>query len=137
MPTFIKNGECVDESRFVKAPDLNGRDVTVTIERLEKEMLFNERNNKMVECDIIYFVGAKKPFVANTLNLRTIRDGFGKQVRSWLGKRIVLFPTTTKVAGKVKDCIRIRPIQQQQPTTAPMTDAEKAAILAAEAKEAQ
>jgi hypothetical protein len=114
MPAVIdRNGEVVDISNYVKADDLKGRDVPVTIEKVQSEKL-SLPGKKPSDAAVAYFVGAGKPLILNTTNLRTLRNKFGKVVADWSGKPVVLYPTTTKLRGNTVPCIRIREEAQAQ-----------------------
>ena len=55
-------------SQFLKASDLKGRQVTVTIDRIEYEPVGREKTMKPV----IYFVGKEKGMVMNRTNCNAI-----------------------------------------------------------------
>lgn len=131
MPAVIKDGEVVDISNYVKADDLKGRDVRVTIEKVQSEKL-SLPGKRASDCAVIYFAGAGKPLIANTTNLRTLRNMFGKKVADWHGKKVTLFPTTAKLRGNEVPAIRIR----EEAQSGGLTDADKAGILAQEAADA-
>lgn len=101
---------------YIGAWDLEGRDTTVTIERVEAGELVGEGGRKTKK-PIIAFVGKTKKFIANVTNCRTISTLYGPKVEAWKGKRITLYPTVTrdpKGSGDV-ECIRVRP---REPTGA-------------------
>lgn len=54
--------------------------------------------------------GARKKWALNKTNARAIADIHGRDTRSWVGKMITIYPTTTTV-GKQRGvpCIRVRP----------------------------
>ena len=97
------------ESPYVGAWDLNEKDVTVTIDRVEKGLVKSKEKPKGDKKPIIFFVGKEKPFVANVTNCKTIAGMYGPQVEQWRGKKITLFATTTESGGQTVDCIRVRP----------------------------
>ena len=142
MPAVIKDGSVVDISNFVKADDLKGRDVVVAIEKVQSEEL-SLPGKKPSACAVAHFVNAKKPLILNTTNLRTLRNKFGKVVADWQGKKVTLYPTTTKLRGNTVACIRIREEAAPAPAnkSAPgdvfgqgeLTDDDKAAFAAQEA----
>jgi hypothetical protein len=104
---------------YVTADDLGGNELTVTIERVEgtkvKLRPFSldgkERpaKEKQVDRILVYFRGGQKPLMLNSTNAESIINMFGKKAASWIGKQVVLYPDTCKVARVVVDCIRIRP----------------------------
>lgn len=101
---------------YLCAADLKGRDVPLTISAVKAEDLRvvggdTETARKVV----IYFKetegrgpGEPKALVTNKTNCRTISELYGNNTEEWKGRRITLYPTTTKAFGKTVDCIRIR-----------------------------
>lgn len=49
------------------------------------------------------------PFECAPTNRNTIMAIYTKKPKAWIGKYIQLYPTTTEVAGEMKECIRVRP----------------------------
>lgn len=97
---------------FLYSFDLQGRDVTLTIERVVQGKLvgIGGKSNKK---PVLYFKEGKDPkkgLGLNITNARTIAAMYGGfDIEKWIGKRITLYPTTTEFGGKTCDCIRIRP----------------------------
>jgi hypothetical protein len=79
--------------RFVKAADLKGKKVTVTIADVDLEDLEDETGAQKTKC-IISFRESPKKLVACKTNGLCVRDMFGPQIAQWLGKRITLFEST-------------------------------------------
>jgi hypothetical protein len=105
------------DSESLRAWDLDGKDVTVTIERIEqgefgawnkKDPDFADKGPKRMA--VLFFKGAKKGFGCNPTNREIIAEMLGThEMKDWIGKRITLYPTKTPVGRKMKDCIRVRP----------------------------
>lgn len=97
------------DREYMYAFDLNGRDVTVTIERVVAGELNNgtKKNKK----PLAYFKESKsgKPLALNATNCKTIAGMYGPDTDDWIGKRVTLFPTTTNSPEGVVECVRIRP----------------------------
>lgn len=93
---------------YIGAWDLEGHDVTVTISRVTPGELVGEGGRKTKK-PIIYFERKEKGFAANKTNCKIIAAMYGTDTRKWIGRCITLFPTTTEMAGKQHDCIRVRP----------------------------
>jgi hypothetical protein len=93
---------------YLSAADLDGKDFTLTILSISHEELTMEGGKKDVQ-PVITFDKAKKKFVLNRTNAKTIAGQYGPDVDQWVGKPITLYPTTTKAKGEITDCIRIRP----------------------------
>lgn len=98
------------DCKWIRAWDLNGQDVVVTIERVEAGIIENEKEKTSTRIPVLWFKGWSKPFgVSAKINGKTIAGMYGKKTESWKGKQITLYPTTTELKGEVVDCIRIRP----------------------------
>lgn len=97
------------EKEFLYEYDLEGRDFTLTIAKVEGGELTGE-GGKTTKKPIVTFVGAKKKLALNATNGATIAGMYGCHVEEWIGKKITLFPSVTNF-GKQKNlpCIRIRP----------------------------
>lgn len=98
-------------SKYLKASDLQGGTPTVTIERVEMEMMGDDR--KMV----VYFQGKTKGLVTNKTNANNIAALYGDDTDDWIGQKIVLVEAMVDFQGKSVPAIRIRgpkPQQQQQ-----------------------
>lgn len=75
--------------RFIKAGELLGKKVTLTIADIELEDLEGD-DGKKTKC-IISFKETQKKFVACKTNGLCVREMFGKELANWMGKRITLF----------------------------------------------
>ena len=103
---------------YLCAADLQGRDVTLTIESLSKEELRVEGG--MEDKWTLRFVEMEsrrrkdpdaiaKKLVLNKTNAKTIAKLLGNETDGWKGKAITVYPTTCKAFGETVDCIRVRP----------------------------
>ncbi len=102
-------------SKYLKAADLNGKPVTVTIERASYEAL-KTPDGKENSKTVLYFVGAKKALPLNLTNWDSVAEVCGEDTDDWHGCKIELYPDTTAMAGRTVDCIRVRaPVQRQLP----------------------
>ena len=94
--------------RFLSAEDLKGKSVVVEIEEECLEEL-TDTNGKTVNKSVLSFVGKGKKLVLNATNWDSIVEITGcEDSRDWPGNKIELYPTTTLMAGRKVDCIRIR-----------------------------
>ena len=93
---------------YIGAWDLNGKDVTVTIAKVERGEL-TSRGNKKDHKPVLYFVGKEKALALNKTNAKTVAKLYGNDTSNWIGKAIVIYPTTTEFGKETVDCIRIRP----------------------------
>ncbi len=94
-------------SQYLKAADLQGREVTVTIVKVGFEAVGREREMKA----ILYFAGKTKGVVLNRTNARKIVEIAGSALtEDWTGTQIKLFPTETEFGGETVDCIRVKAV---------------------------
>lgn len=95
---------------FMYAFDLQGKDVTVTIDRVVGGELTGPGGKKSKK-PLCYFRESKsgKPLALNSTNCKCIAGLYGNDTDAWIGKRITLWPTTTQMGGETVDCIRVRP----------------------------
>lgn len=93
---------------YIFAFDLNGKDVTVTIARVEAGTL-NGSSGRKAKKPVVYFEGKEKGLALNATNCKTVAKLYGNYTEKWIGKQITLYPTTTEMAGETVECIRVRP----------------------------
>lgn len=100
-------------SKYVKAADLNGKTVILTIAKLVIEELGHgaEKERKPV----LYFQKATKGLVLNRTNAMTIAGLYGDESDDWSGKRIAIYPTRIRAFGAMQDTIRVREEIPAQP----------------------
>jgi hypothetical protein len=100
-------------SKYVKAADLNGKTVTLTISKLVVEELGHgaEKERKPV----LYFQKATKGLVLNRTNAMTIAGLYGDESDDWEGKRVSIYPTRIRAFGAMQDTIRVREEIPAQP----------------------
>lgn len=89
-------------SQYIKASDLGGRDIRVTMGRVEREKIGTD--NKLV----LYFKGKEKGLVLNKTNAGTISDAYGDDTEDWYEQPLILFSVKTDYQGKVVDATRCR-----------------------------
>jgi hypothetical protein len=105
----MPNVNDVFPSNYIKASDLKGAQVVVTIDRVEFEPVGRDKEMKA----IVYFVGKTKGVVLNKTNARKITEISGSPLtEEWAGTAIVLYPTETEFAGETVECIRIKPVNK-------------------------
>jgi len=96
-------------SQYLKAADLNNRQIAVTIDRIEMEEVGDGRK------PVVYFQNKEKGLVLNKTNAETIAAIYGQETDDWGGGEIILYPTETDFQGKRVPAIRIR-IPPRKPT---------------------
>lgn len=94
-------------SHYLKAADLQGHDVTVTIRQVAFELVGRDRERKAV----LYFVGKTKGVILNRTNAKKVVEIAGSALtEDWTGTVIVLYPTTTDFGGETVDCLRVKAV---------------------------
>ena len=89
-------------SQYLKAADLGGREIRVTMGRAERETIGTDKKI------VLYFKGKEKGLVLNKTNANTIGDGYGDDTDDWFDQPLILFSVKTDYQGKVVDAIRCR-----------------------------
>ena len=89
-------------SKFLKAADLQGREVKVIMQNVEREKIGDD--NKPV----LYFKGKEKGVVLNKTNAGTISDAYGDDSEDWFDQPLILFSVMVDFQGKVGPAIRCR-----------------------------
>lgn len=95
----------VDEafpSKYLKATDFKGREVPVTMDRVEFEILNKEKKL------ILYFLGKAKGIVLNKTNAKMISKAYGGDTENWNGKPIILYEAQVEFAGDIVPAIRVK-----------------------------
>lgn len=101
------------ERDFLFAFDLQGKDVTLVIDRVVGGELTGS-GGKKAKKPICYFKrpngkAVEKPLALNATNCKCIAGMYGNDTDGWKDKLVTLFPTTTTFGAEQVDCIRIRP----------------------------
>ena len=87
----------------------NGKDKIVTIKEIKQELVTGNGGRKE-NCIVAHFSDEEKPMILNKTNCKTIQKVYGTPlIEEWIGKKIVLFASTTSLAGETVECLRIRP----------------------------
>tara|TARA_R100000734_G_C3310234_1_gene101012 strand:+ start:150 stop:512 length:363 start_codon:yes stop_codon:yes gene_type:complete len=96
---------------FLEAGDLDGNDITLAIKVVRESGPDDKgQDGKPLEKPIVVFANARKEWVLNITNARTIRTLYGDKYEKWKGKKVTLYPTTCRAFGETKACIRVRMI---------------------------
>jgi hypothetical protein len=94
-------------SKYFRAADLGGKPLDVAIKSTTVETLKNMQGNNE-DKPVLNFVGQKKSLVLNRTNFDSVAELHGDETDEWVGKRIQLYPATTRVGGKLENCVRVR-----------------------------
>lgn len=100
--------ELLYPSKYLRAADLRGRDVTVTIRDIDPRGELQMRNGKKEHKPVVSFKESDKLWVMNVTCARIIAKVHGNEITSWLGKRVTLYPTMVACGGQQVEAIRIR-----------------------------
>jgi hypothetical protein len=85
----------------------DGEDLTVTIDFVRVEQITGS-GGKKEECTVAHLKG-QKPMILNVTNSKSIHKLYGPYIEDWAGQQITLYASTTKMAGEVVECLRVRP----------------------------
>ncbi len=111
------NIESAFPSKYLKAADLNGHPVKVTLNTWAIEEVGQKREQKLV----VYFQGKQKGFVLNKTNAKMIAKIAGSlDTDQWSGTTIVLVPTEVEFQGDLVESIRVRAVQDGKPVPKPV-----------------
>ncbi len=92
-------------SNYLKASDLGGKVVPVTISEVKTETVGREKELKLV----VYFDGKDKGVVLNKTNARKIVEIAGSDdTDDWTGTRVALYATEVEFQGDTVEAIRIK-----------------------------
>ena len=95
-------------SRFLKAAEFGGRDVTLTIVSVAMDDL-QMRSGQKQRKPLVTFRETEKQLVLNKTNAVAIAEVLGsKATKDWAGKRVTLYPTRANFGGEQVDAIRVR-----------------------------
>jgi hypothetical protein len=92
-------------SKYLKAADLDGRTVTVTMDRVVMEDIGAGNGDQK---PVLYFQGTNKGLVLNVTNGNIIAEKFGDETNSWKGEKIILYEAMVEFKGKMGPAIRVR-----------------------------
>jgi arabinogalactan endo-1,4-beta-galactosidase len=99
-------------SKFLKAADLNGHEIVVTIKDCIVESLGEDKR------PVLYFAGKDKGVVLNKTNATNIREAYGPDTDEWTGKKVVLYTAYVDFQGRSVESIRVRKPKASEVTNA-------------------
>jgi hypothetical protein len=95
-------------SKYLRASDLEGKEVDVTIDRLKAEE-FEQDGVKRPKPVVHFRNSGLKPLVCNKINSSRIAAALGnKDTDAWAGKKVRLYPDMEDFRGKVHEVVRVR-----------------------------
>ncbi len=89
-------------SNWLKAADLQGRSVRVTIKEVVSEDIGDGHK------PVVYFQKGSKGLVLNKTNALAIAEIYGNDTDNWTGAVVEVFPDKTQFQGRRVDCLRVR-----------------------------
>lgn len=108
-PRPTLRGKLLKDSPHLAAEEFNGKEYTLTIERVDWGDVQEEGTDSKKREPLVYFKETKKTLVLNAINGRRIAKLYGTAAEGWTGKRVTLYPTTCKAFGDPKcPCIRVK-----------------------------
>jgi hypothetical protein len=116
-----------DQSRFLKAADLDGGEKKVRIKSVTEEKVGPDKDQKLV----VWFTNDKRGFILNQTNNRILREAFGDETESWAGKIVVLFSSMIDFRGRMMPGLRVRippPKDDGRAVTQPVKPASKPVV---------
>ena len=95
-------------SNYLRAADLGGKEVDVTIDRVMSEDF--EQDGQKRSKPVVHFRNAGiKPLVLNKTNAMLIATACGSEDYStWAGKQVRLYADLVNFRGKVSEAIRVK-----------------------------
>jgi hypothetical protein len=94
-------------SKYVKAADLMGREITKTIKTVKLEELEGVDGTKKAKV-IVYFSDSQKMWVVPRTCGEALRAMFGEETEKWAGKRVTLFSKKVDSFGEEVDAVRVK-----------------------------
>lgn len=93
--------------RFLHADILKGKKVTLTVKSVDIENMEKDEKKKKEPKVVVSFVERPLDLVFAKTNGHCCKRMFGSDPHEWIGKRITLFPSTTKFGFETVECIRV------------------------------
>jgi hypothetical protein len=107
-------------SKYLKAADLNGHQVEVTIREVRLEEVGTADDTQ--QRPVLYFKNKDKGLVLNKTNGIAIANELGDETDDWPGKTIILTCESVNFKGNFVDAIRVRIPKPQSSTVDPEDD---------------
>ncbi len=99
--------------KYLKASDLNGKDLTLTIRKLESKEFDDGAK------PFLWFKEHPKAYILNRTTFLTIAELWGDESDDWIGKPITLFECEVSSGGDMLTGIRVR---SKAPDTTPISE---------------
>jgi hypothetical protein len=103
--------DAVFPSKYLKAADLSGKPITVTIERTDRDV---ENPEGKEQSRLSFISKAPKSAFRLTSRIGMPSSTLPARTTATAGRDTKALPTATMMAAALKDCIRIRPPAQRE-----------------------
>jgi hypothetical protein len=98
-------------SNFIAAGDLDGREVTLTIERVADKNTVRREDGSLIDKAVLYFKETKRTeklphgpgLVLGKTNAKRIRTEHGNVMDKWVGQQVILYRDTTEIPVALAD----------------------------------
>lgn len=91
-------------SNFLKASDLHGRKLRLTISEVRMEKMGQE------EKPVLYFEGKDKGLVLNKTKAGILSAAYSPETEGWRGKEVAIYPTKVSFQGQMVDAIGVEAV---------------------------
>ena len=103
------SGGLKKESQWLASEDIGSRDVTVTIEAVEKYTGAEFEGGRKENVGALKFAGKEKRLILNSTNRRALVRLYGMETKDWIGKPVTLHVAKLKrTFGEREFGLRIR-----------------------------
>lgn len=99
-------------SNYLKAGDLSGKKLKLTIESVDMEEIGTDRK------PVIHFAGKSKGLVLNKSKAAVLSSVFGLETSQWEGQQIAIYPTKVAYQGQMVDSIGVEAVAPEADASA-------------------
>ena len=97
------------EGNYLGSWDIEETQFEGTIESISNELVFDQRENREKSVVTISFKEARKKWICNKTNAKSIEQLHGTpDINEWIGKKVTLYVAKIKVGGEIVSAIRVR-----------------------------
>jgi hypothetical protein len=114
-------------SQFLRAADLDGKPVNLTIEKVVMEEVGQGADADTKPC--VYFTDSPykykngtKGWILNVTNSKMIAAYYGDDTDNWIGKPVQVYPDKVQFGANIVDAIRVRIVASSPPAPVPEDD---------------
>ena len=95
-------------TKWLKVPDLQGKDVKLTIQKAVREKIENRQHTGTEAALVCRFIGVDKGLSLHRTNALAIGAAYGDDYTKWDGRGVTLFSAMVDAFGEPVPAIRIR-----------------------------